>query len=133
MLGFQQGPDQLLAHGEHMAIGVLLGNKGMGDGRWREEEQRPFLTVLLLIEIDPHRPALHVVHLEEAVVAMHRHVAAEEIRQLSEGFVVHLGIGVTLVVDLANVDVGDGLPLCHGDRSPLPSHTFDDERRRRKA
>ncbi|MNC70077.1 hypothetical protein D3C75_1208510 [compost metagenome] len=52
-------------------------------------------------------------HLEKAVMAVHRHVTAEEIRQLAQRLVVHLGIGITLIVGLANMDVGDGRPHCH--------------------
>ncbi|MNE97068.1 hypothetical protein D3C80_1953620 [compost metagenome] len=66
-------------------------------------------------------------------MTMNRHIAAEEVRELAKSLVVHFGIGVSLVVDLADVDVGYGLALRHGDLSPLPSHTFDDEVAGRKA
>jgi hypothetical protein len=44
----------------------------------------------------------------------------------------HLGVCVALVVDLADVDVGDGLALCHGELSPLlrtPSMTKGEDAR----
>ncbi len=97
-----------------MAFAVGLGDEGVGNGRRGQEEHRPRLQILLIVEVDPHRAALHVMHLEETVVAMHRHVATEEAGQVAELVVVHLGIGVTLVVDLADVDVGNRLAWVHG-------------------
>ncbi|MNY49119.1 hypothetical protein D3C86_1845130 [compost metagenome] len=46
-------------------------------------------------------------------MSMHRHVAAEESRQITEFVVVHFGIAVALVVDLTDVDVGDRLTIDH--------------------
>lgn len=114
-LCFGEAPHQLLAHGQHMAIGVRLGDEGVRHGRRGEEEHRPRLQVLALVEIDPHRAVLHVVHLEETVVPVRRHVATEESGQVAQRIVVHLGVGIALVVDLPNVDVGDRLALWHGD------------------
>jgi hypothetical protein len=47
--------------------------------------------------------------LEETVVLMDRHVAAEEFRQVAEFVVVHFGIAVALVVYLTDDDIGIGL------------------------
>ncbi|MCY1418745.1 hypothetical protein D9M71_343130 [compost metagenome] len=96
-----------------MAVTVRIGDKGVRNGRRREEEHRPFLQVALVIEVHPHRAALDVMHLEKAVMAVHRHVTAEEIRQLAQRLVMHLGIGITLIVGLADMDVGDRRPYCH--------------------
>ncbi len=96
----------------------------MRDGRRGEEEQRGALAVLPVVEIDPRRAAGHVVDLEEAVVAVHRHVAAEEVGQLAEGLVVHVLVGISLVVDLADVDVRNGLVFPHDPRPPACSGLF---------
>lgn len=113
-VGFDQLPHQLLAHGQHVAFAVGLGDEGMGNGWWREEKHRPRFQVLLVVEVNPHRAAFHIVHLEKPVVTVHRHVAAEEPGQVAQLVVMHLRVGVTLVVDLADVDVGDRLAIAHG-------------------
>ncbi|MNP11341.1 hypothetical protein D3C76_1035240 [compost metagenome] len=112
-VGVDQLPHQLLAHRQHMSVTVGLGHEGMGNGRRCEEEHRAGFDVLLIIEIHPHGAALDVVHLEEPVVAMNRHVAAEKIRQVGESVVMHFGVAVALVVHLTNVDVGDRLTVSH--------------------
>lgn len=96
-----------------MAVGVGFGDEGMRHRRRREEKHRPGFEVLLVVQVDPHRAGLDVMHLEKPVMAMHRHVAAKKSRQVAEPVVVHLGIAVTLVVDLPDVDVGDRLTIAH--------------------
>jgi len=54
-----------------------------------------------------------LMHLEKPVVTMHRHVPPKKSRQVAKPVVVHLGIAVTLVVDLPDVDVGDRLTIAH--------------------
>src|SRR3990167_11233609 len=113
-----------------MTIAVGIGDEGMGKGRRGEEEHRPLLLVAPVVQVDADHAALDVMHLKKAVVAMHRHVAAEEVRQLAKGLVVHVGIGVTLVVNLANIDVGDGLRVAH---APYPRREIMAARRSGRA
>ncbi|QJX01370.1 hypothetical protein HML84_07425 [Alcanivorax sp. IO_7] len=61
----QQAPHQLLTHGEHMAVGVRLGDEGMGHGGRREKEQGAVLVVLALVQVDAHQATLHEMHLEK--------------------------------------------------------------------
>jgi hypothetical protein len=71
------------------------------------------LDVLLIVQIHPHRSAFYIVHLEEPVVAVHGHVPAEETSQVAELVVMDFRIAVALVLDLANVDIGNRLTVNH--------------------
>ncbi|MNJ70761.1 hypothetical protein D3C77_672430 [compost metagenome] len=97
-----------------MPVAVGFGDEGMRHGRRREEEHRPGLDVLLVIQVHPHCPRLYVMHLEKPVMAVHRHVAPEKARQVAQPVVVHLAVAVALVVDLADVDVRNRMPIAHG-------------------
>ncbi|MNT70189.1 hypothetical protein D3C72_2085470 [compost metagenome] len=104
-----------------MAFTVWMGDEGMRNGRRGEEEQRRAFAVLAVVEIHPRRAAGHVVDLEEAVVAVHRHVAAEKVGELAQRLVVDVLIGISLVVDPADIDVRNGLVFPHGSGSPACS------------
>ena len=112
-VGFDQLPDQLLTHRQHMAVAVWLGDEGMRHRRRRQEEHRPGLDVLLIIQVHPHRTGLHVMHLKKPVVPVNGHVAPEKPGKVAQPVVVHLAVAVALVVDLADVDVRNGMPITH--------------------
>ncbi|MNC26623.1 hypothetical protein D3C75_747620 [compost metagenome] len=85
----------------------------MGNRWWGEKKHGARFDVLLIIKIDPHRSALDVMHLEKSIVAVHGHVAPKETRQVAELVVMHLTIAVALIVDLADVDVRNWIPIVH--------------------
>ncbi|MNH06009.1 hypothetical protein D3C79_653640 [compost metagenome] len=111
---FDQLPDQLLTHRQHMAVAVRLGDEGVRHRRRRQEEHRPRLDVLLIVQVHPHRAGLHVMHLKKPVVTVHGHVAPEEPGKVAQPVVMHLAVTVALVVDLADVDVRNRMPIAHG-------------------
>ena len=99
----------LLAHGQHMAVGVLFGIEGVGHGWRREDQQRRLTTVDLPIEVEIDRAALQHVQLEEAVMPVRRGISAKKIGEPGKGFVVDFAFRVAPVIDPADVDIGNRL------------------------
>lgn len=110
---FDQLPNQLLTHRQHMSVAVSFGDEGMRNRRWRQEEHRPGFDVLLIIKVHPDSPRLDVMDLEEPIVSVYGHVPSEKACQVAQSVVVNLAIAVALVVHLTDVDVRDWLPITH--------------------